>query len=1159
MTAHHPHKAVATDPDKPQSAVRDTDPNVLQRRASDPSQSVWVAASAGTGKTKVLTDRVLRLLLPRPDGTPGTPPHRILCLTFTKAAANEMLLRVGKILGEWAVISEEELTKDLHALCGRAPDPVMIAAARRLFSTVIDAPGGLKIMTIHSFCQSVLSRFPVEANLPPQFKVIDEAPARLLMNDARDQVITHARHHPDDPAGQALYALAAVMNEEQFAYAIQDLCRERTYLQSDLSAPETIHKNLCELHDIAPSDMPQTIIRQGCAAGMYNEAGLYAACKALAGGSAKSDQPKGRAIQQWLEFGLEERIAGFDSYAGLFLKKDGDIYKKLVTKGVADAAPESAIVLHNEAMRLKAVQDKVKAAQIAALTRDLFMIGKAIYSRYDALKDRRGQLDYDDLIMRTKALLSQDGIAPWVLFKLDGGLDHILVDEAQDTSPEQWDIIQALCDDFFSGESARDDGRTLFVVGDKKQSIYSFQRADPEEFDRRRDYFKQRAAAKEESLRISFRSTASVLRLVDEVFRPADVRDGVEDGEMIHISHRSGQAGSVTLWPLSLPDDAPPDTPWEPPVQPVGQRSASARLAEKIGTDIASWIGTETLESYGRTVRAGDILVLVQTRTAFVNQLVRALKTRNVPVSGIDRMVLGDQIAVMDMLALARFALLPADDLSLACALKSPLAGWDEERLYDAARGRTGSLWDSVRQQGTPDNTEAYLDSLIKEAKTARPYDFFSHILQRPCPAHDTSGLAAIRARLGDDALDPLDEFLNSCLQYEADHIPTLQGFMVWQQEGDITIKREQEEAGDSVRIMTVHGAKGLQAPIVILPDTLKEANSKKIPRLLWPDKTGYKAPLWAPRKDMQTDLFTAMQARLVAARDKEYKRLLYVALTRAEDKLYITGYKGRNAPSEDSWYYYVQRAMEAMPDVEITQDDGEADERSLRLSNPQIKAPDRTPQSAGHDDDVIAPLQPCFYSSPAPEPVPSRPLAPSRPAIQAPALQSPLDDRAHRFLRGNMTHKLLQILPDLPDSQRREAAEKIIASPASALPRAMAEEIVTEVFAILDHPAYGALFSGDAYAEVALSGMVGGALVNARIDRLCITDHEIMIVDYKTNRPPPSDPERIPPVYLEQMKAYRDIVAKIYPARRVRTFLLWTDGAQIVEIADDTKTEGRS
>lgn len=1162
------------------------DPNIQQRRAADPEKSVWVGASAGTGKTKVLVDRVLRLLLPQENGQPATEPHRILCLTFTKAAASEMALRISKTLGSWAVMDEDDKTdrdgqtvkglrRILHDLTGREPDAEDISAARRLFAQVVDTPGGLKIMTIHSFCQSVLGRFPLEAGLSPHFQATDDRQAAEMLSQAMRRTLARAALEKGTALHRALDHLAMIQNEDQFRNTLKALCGERLQLKRcireegiPVNAEErfrALYERLCRLQGIEKPHPPEQLddfVRQACRDGNLPLATLWQIAKSLLTFGGKRDTEAGQTIQSWLEKDTEERFADFAAYRGVFVKKGGTIVKNIPCKAVQENDPDCASHIEQEALRLLELGERWNAMRSAMFTAHLLVLGGAILDEYEAMKTAQAILDYDDLIDYTSRLLTQNGQATWIMYKLDGGLDHILIDEAQDTNPEQWQIIDALTDDFFSGRNTREDMvRTVFTVGDEKQSIYSFQRAAPAEFDRMQKRFadkvsRARLSWHTESLNMSFRSAPSVLKLVDAAFADPETRQGLGAVPLKHISYRQGEEGLAELWPLFTPPETQEEENWTLPVTCRDAASAQAQTADYIAGRIAGWLNEkEILASKGRPVEPGDIMILVRSRSTLVSRIVRALKKRNIPVSGIDRMVLGEQLAVKDILAAAQFALLPEDDLTLACLLKSPLLGWDDDRLYNVAINRQNrSLWQAVRDTAD-EKTVDWLSGLIKTARQAAPYEFISGVLQRPCPADAVSGLRAIRSRLGDDVLDPLDELQNAALAFERDHIPGLQAFLFRFASNDIEIKREMEESGNRVRIMTVHGSKGLQAPIVIMPDTTRVSASKKTPQLLWPDKSGLPLPLWSPKAEYYSNSFTEARSQVETRLDEEYRRLLYVAMTRAEDRLYIGGYKTKKTPIAESWYNYVAGAFAKLDNVtEITDKNGNL---IKQIKNPQtkpVKQKEAVQAAGSGTENPATELLPAWlYSPPPQEPVPPRPLMPSKPAETGPAVYSPLggqDD--YRFRRGNMTHKLLQFLPDLPAEQRQEAANAFAAQKShDELPDNIKKEIVRETMAIINHRDYAPLFAGGSMAEVPVTGMsADGTLISGQIDRLLVTAEEIWIVDYKTDRPPPKDESGIPARYRQQLKSYSDIVSKIYTARKVRCFLLWTDGPALMEVA---------
>ncbi|UEM22673.1 double-strand break repair helicase AddA [Skermanella mucosa] len=1140
---------------------RPMDPNVKQRLASDPECSVWVGASAGTGKTKVLTDRVLRLMLA------GTQPARILCLTFTKAAAAEMSIRINNTLAQWATLTDARLEDRLADLTGARPDADMRTRARRLFAQVVDCPGGMKIQTIHAFCQSLLRRFPLEADLAPQFDVMDERTADELLAAARDTVLARSRFEPDSDLGKALARLTNEIQQDDFGDILKSIAMERGRIRRIIDRHGGLDATIAEVFaylKVPPGADEAAILQRACRDDILDVPSLRDACRALSGGSG-TDQERGIAVQSWLD-AAEDRVDRFRDYVKHFLTNEGAPRKTLLTKKPATANPAALAALVAEAERLCEVLDRVKSAGVANSTAALLVLAEALIETYARLKEDRSRLDYDDLILAAQHLLTRPGVAPWVLFKLDGGLDHILIDEAQDTNPEQWQVVAALAEEFFANAAGSDRVRTLFAVGDEKQSIYSFQRADPAEFTRMRSHFQERvriAAGRWEKidLEISFRSTAAVLDAVDAVFSLQTARDGVafETATTIrHVAFRRGHAGLVELWPPVAPREQEAPAPWEPPLTRQRTDSPPARLAAVIADTIRDWLARgEDLPARGRAIRPGDVMVLVRRRTGFVEELVRALKEREVPVAGVDRMVLTQQLSIMDLMALAGFLLLPEDDLTLATVLKSPLIGLTEEQLFDIAHGRRGHLWEALRKRAEADllfrPARDYLRALQNETDFIRPFELFARVLNAPCPADPVSGRRAILKRLGPDAQDPLDEFLTACLAFERSHPPSLQAFLHWLDASEAEIKRELEQGGDRVRIMTVHGSKGLQAPIVFLPDSM--GVPRQSPRILWPDSADG-VPLFAPRRALEDGMCAQARAAADQKRDQEYRRLLYVALTRAEDRLYICGWQGKSDPAEACWYRLAEEAMRGIGEprafdfTAISPQDGWSGE-GWRLRGPQT-----VPAKDDHRDDDLAldaaPLPQWARATAPEEPTPSRPLTPSRPEEAEPAVRSPLgNDDGARFLRGTLIHRLLQTLPDLDPALREAACRRFLARPAHNLTAEGQELITAETLAVLSDPTFAPLFGPGSRAEVPVVGLVSSRALSGQIDRLLVTDREVWIVDYKTNRPPPLVESQVSPVYLRQMAAYRAAIAAIYPDRPVRCVLLWTDGPRLMELSE--------
>lgn len=1140
---------------------------IVQSRAAHPQHSVWVGASAGTGKTKVLIDRVLRLMLPRIDGSgiiaPATQPARILCLTFTKTAAAEMSNRIYAVLGRWSVMDDATLARALEDLTGLPPVAEMMAAARRLFAQVLDAPGGLKIMTIHSFCQSVLKRFPIEAGLAPHFTLLDELTAQDMLTACLHNLIAHARMGDDDTLARAFRQLSLRLNAEDMTDTLQKMMAGRARLgkmlarhgDSGHSAARTVGAVYRRL-GLAVDDTPQSLSREVLSLHAQDENNLRQLLRAVIEAGTPTENERAQGLQDFLERTGDARLSVVDAYVSFFLTDTGEMRKKAPTKKVTEVLDGAADIFAREAERLININERITAARLAEGTGALLTIAADMLDRYEDAKAARDALDFDDLILRTSALLSGAGSAQWVLYKLDEGVDHILVDEAQDTSPAQWDVVAALAEEFFIGQGSRDDVvRTLFVVGDEKQSIFSFQGADPAAFHRMKAHFAKHAQAVQDEFAIdleySFRSTASVLSLVDGIFNRAEAKSGVvfdTAREVVHLPFRAGDAGHVELWPLIEQAQVEPRSGWEPPVSAGNVDNALVRLAQQIAQTIAGWIeNREMLPAKGRPIRAGDVLILVQSRGEIVERLMRALKSLDVPVAGADRMKLRQEIAIMDMLAAARFGLQPRDDLTLAALLKSPLVGISEDELFDLCHPRGNKTVWSHLHDVRPDLV-AWLQPLVATAGRATPYEFFAALLAMPCPGDAISGRRAFYGRLGRDVADALDEFLNACLSYEQSHIPAVEMFVDWFARNESDIKREQDAAGiDQVRIMTVHASKGLQAPIVFLPDTAKvmHAHNKGRIRLLWPEDGSDDVALWAASSADETALYKARYESVAARQDDEYRRLLYVALTRAEDRLYICGYKNKKEPPEKCWYNLIVPAFAHV----------EPDANGIRA----ITHAQQKPVKAVADVEVaraaVTVALPAWVRQAAvAEGALAKPLAPSRPGEDEPAVKSPLDgDNSQRFARGIILHRLLEMLPALPRGKWPAAMAAYLARPAFALDDVTQAAYAREIMSVLDHPDFADIFGAGARAEVPLVGLAGsgeGAVVlSGQVDRLLVRGDEVLVVDYKTNRPPPEDVRDVPVIYLKQMAAYAAILQRIYAGKTVKCALLWTDALRLMPL----------
>ena len=894
------------------TAHRSIPPEVLnlQTDASDPGVSAWVAANAGSGKTHVLAQRVIRLLLD------GCAPSRILCLTFTKAAAANMASRVFDTLAKWTALDDGALDDAIVKVDGRRPDAERRAHARRLFAEALETPGGLKVQTIHAFCTRLLQQFPFEADVAARFTVLEERAETELIDKLRLQVLLEAAEAPESPLGRALAVAIAAAADQTFADVVREAIGKRDEVMGWVERAGSVEAAIDELSralDIQPGDTAEQIDAKFFA-GPHLPTSEWPSLMALLEEGAKSDQEH---IARLASAQSEIGVARVEAYLDVFCTEKRELRKRVLTKALTDKYPDLAQRLMAEQHRVCALLERRRAVAVRDRTAALLTIVATVITRYRVEKERRGLVDYDDLIDKTLALFARVSAA-WVLYKLDLGIDHVLIDEAQDTSPKQWEVVKALVAEFFAGEGARSDvKRTIFAVGDEKQSIFSFQGAAPHRFAEMRRYFERRSHGPGEvdfrfrEFKYSFRSAPIVLGAVDRVFERPEAYEGLtaDPVQTVHQAIRDQAPGLVEIWPIIEPEEKNAIEGWDAPFDVTSETTPSVRLARRIAKAVTAWklnreIITDLNSGEPRPVRPGDILILVRQRGALFEAVIRALKDAGIPVAGADRLMLTEHIAVMDLIALADALLLEDDDLALATILKSPLFGWDEQQLFDAAWNRKSTLRQALNaKRGEPRVAEAVakLDRLGEWARREAPFAFYARVLGAE------GGRARMLARLGTEAIDALDEFLNLALDYESRETPSLQGFIAWLRASPTQIKRDMEIARDEVRVMTVHGAKGLEAPVVILADTTTRPSGPREPRLLTlpADNSASGAPgrlVWAGAK--ATDVPPVSAARDRARRDaeNEHRRLLYVAMTRAADRLIICGaFRGKSRADREA------------------------------------------------------------------------------------------------------------------------------------------------------------------------------------------------------------------------------------------------------------------
>jgi ATP-dependent helicase/nuclease subunit A len=1132
-----------------------------QYASSNPENSAWVSANAGSGKTHVLTQRVIRLMLA------GNAPDKILCLTFTKAAAANMKNRVFKTLADWTMMENEKLDREIRNTTDTTVTPAIRRRARQLFALALDTPGGLKIQTIHAFCTALLHQFPLEANVPGHFEEIQELEQAAMLNEARSRTLSTGNgdsamhyaalvpHASDDAIEKALNAIIN-MRQEFLSWTKGDveLALEPLYEQIGMDKAAT----------------PESIRQAAVLDILTDGEKLSEICTRASSGEKATDLNLARALQMLIE--TKDMEETFETVRQAFLTTQNTPRKRIATVHVTDEIPYAADFLADLALKMITTLEKTNALQVLQNSFHLFKIGEAVLALYETMKQQRGLVDFDDQIDKCAILLARSEIRDWIRYRLDNGIDHMLVDEAQDTSPKQWEIINAITDDFHSGESAGNSNRTVFVVGDEKQSIFSFQGAEPEEFDKQRRQLEKRVIAADKkfhsgSLDLSFRSTQDVLHAVDEVFKLPEAFKGLtQSGDTpVHDAVRSAHPGEVQVWPLHVAEKSSDPDSWLDAVDKKPADDPAVLLARQITQSIGDWVGKK-LPGMDRPLKFGDIMVLVRKRDRFLTAFTRTMKDAGLAIAGADRFVMTDHIAVEDLLALGRIVLLPEDDLSLACVLKSVFFNVDEEMLFAFSHGREKlSLYDQIIKLSKDGSAHAAkilkeLDTIFNIGRALSVYDFYAFLLGK------MEGRKKILARLGMEAEDVLDAFLDEALEFTNNRNGGLETFITELTNAEPTIKRELEMERDEVRVITVHSSKGLEASVVFLVDHCGNAwTEKHRPEILEirnePHQKGY---LWLDSSSRHFEETRESTELVRQAAEAEYRRLLYVGMTRAADRLIVCGYRAATEPKHTYWHAMVTQALTDSAST-IKNEAGETIAlRWVSKEQSAISEKQTEEQESAALSCLDNPPAWLFEPAKADPPLP-RPLTPSG----AYALIDPdsLTEDSMKFSetpekntiaiqRGNATHKLLEILPDVPVDSRPALARDYLEKTCPTLSFKQQGKIIDEVFGIFTNEAFKPLFEGEAQTEVSLAGRLdiksAGMLVTGQIDRLVVGDETVTILDYKTNRIVPNSPQEAPEEYITQLALYRELVARIYKSKRIISALLWTQTPELMVIPDE-------
>ncbi|MEO6247051.1 MAG: UvrD-helicase domain-containing protein, partial [Sphingomicrobium sp.] len=985
-----------------------------------------------------------------------------------------------------------------------------------------------------------------EAGINPGFQPIEGRAEQQLANQTLADLLTEAERTGSLSLIDDVATLSMRLGEEEAVKYLMRCAHAEAIRGLD---PASVDSALRDAVGLPEGDIAM-LLAERCADGRFDCAALHHLGNANRLWGTATGDGYADAITLYLGQSAGERAAMLDLVAAVVLKADGT--PRAPTAGQRKTHPaydELAASLANQFIELRFLRS---AAAIVAIQAAGLRAGVAFATAYTAAKRAAGVADFDDLIAWTRRLFEREGMGEWVRYKLDRRTDHILVDEAQDTNADQWRIVEALSEEFFAGAvEGEQRARTLFMVGDFKQAIFGFQGTDPGEFSRMRETISTRAKlmieAEDEadsggprlarefrdlSIDASFRSAPAILEAVDAVIREVGHEAmGLPERPNLHRAVNDRWPGRVEHWPAFVaeaPDEEDGEEGWITDTD----RAYATRLAEEVRALIAE---APIMASTKRPLCAGDVMILVRSRKELASLIVARLFAAKVPVAGIDRLHLQKPLAVRDLISAIRFAVQPLDDLNLAGLLVSPLIGWDQEQLYRLAQPRPAkqSLWLALREARDDPFAQETIDklgALLRVADFVTPARFLEMILSGPL-----DGRRALLARLGEAARDPIDELVAAALEFEHTEIASLDRFLAWFESGDVEIKRDTAVPGNAVRVMTVHGAKGLEAPVVILADATADPARMGGSRSFDLPLAGGKVPLVRPRQAEMVAPYGGIADQAKARELQEHWRLLYVALTRAAERLIISGVMPKKL-ADSSWHVRVERALTGL---------GAERDTAGRLVWTGSVAARKTAAKAVRRQ-IDQPTLPAWLRSPAPpEPRPARPLSPSSMGEDREVLAPPSPGQIAAARRGTLLHSLFERLPSVAPEERRRAALTWLARQGVE-----EEEIVDAALGVVDHPDFAGLFGADSLAEAPIAAtLADGRVIVGTVDRLCVAETLVRVIDYKTGRNAPMTVADVPSGHIAQMTAYAEALRVIFPGRKIEASLLYTAAPRLITL----------
>ncbi len=1120
-------------------------PDIIKRQkiASNPNASVWVEANAGSGKTHVLVERVLRLLLS------GVLPQNLLCLTYTKAAASEMSLRVSKKLGEWTLMNDEILKKQLTDLTLKIPSETDLKNAKKLFALTLETPGGLKINTIHAFCESVLHRFVIEANVPLNFSSLDEIKKRQMIEESREKIFAFNLLDKGDVAKSANW-LFNNLGDVQINAAIDFAINQTSFLSEVLKDIKGAKARLKKLVKYDENDTIENLDKEILNSSLFppkDYIDVFAVCA--------PNETQNRFEDKLAK--IDVKNPNIDLILKAFLNADFSVPKSFPKADYKKALGGLGEKLLAEAQRLETICKKKKTALLVIRSCAFIDVLGAVFSDYSKQKTALSLLDFDDLIKKTSDLFNSKNMA-WVLYKLDANISHILVDESQDTNEEQWKIVKKLCEEFFVGSSSKEENRTIFAVGDKKQSIFSFQGAKPILFSETGMEIKLKAKNVKKDfynveLKASFRTLPNILNAVDLICQQKEIANALlsENQNIIHESARVDKGGKIILWePIKQSEIELPKNRWPLEKDNLKLINAPKMLAERIVNNIENWLKNKRpLAQRGRAIKESDILILVQKRNVLFHEIIRALKKKNIKTPGSDKLLLSSHIVVLDLLALADILLNPNDDLNLAAILRSPLFEVSEDELFKIAHNRNKtSLWQSLKNSPILSAKKAFkdLNQWRNRLDFDRPYELFAQIL------YAKGGLKKYHTRLGSEVDDVIFEFLDFALAHENDRQPSLQGFLDFMRQSEIFIKRNLSEKDAGVRIMTVHGAKGLEAPIVILADAVSTPDIRKSNKLInFINQPNGVSLVHSSKKEDYCENSIFLYEENINSEKQEYWRKLYVAMTRAEDELYVTGALSKTGKIENSWYGAIKNALKG--DCIISEMQGEDISPEiitfpknlekiipLKIKEEEIKKP-------------FFPVKIKEYITPKATEIirPSLAYDKSEEIFEINISLKIDADLARK--KGISLHVLLEHLPKIEKNKQKDIAKRALEI---LLPneKPLYDEIINQALDILNSEKTSFLFGKNSRAEMPFlfdaKKNNNQIKIAGRFDRIIIEENKVLLIDFKSDNNPPTLEQDINEQYLTQMGLYYLAGEKLFPDKKIEIAIFWTSNQNFMPIS---------